>query len=178
MTRLITNEVTMNSGFASLGNTLTLSRIVAAGLISLVMSVIMGAQSPGLSSGAHADSAAVANVVARYHGALSDGDTATALSLLADDAVILESGDIETREEYRAHHLAADIEFARVVPSSRGPVRVVMRGDVAWAVTTSRAQGAHRGRQINSQGAELMVISREHDRWMIRAIHWSSHALP
>lgn len=122
------------------------------------------------------DSAAVIAVVDRYHRALAGGDTAVALSLLANDATILESGDVETRDQYRSQHLPADIQFARAVPSVRGPVRVVLRGDVAWAISTSQARGEYRGRAIDSRGAELMVLTREGSIWKIRAIHWSSHA--
>ncbi|HWO94742.1 MAG TPA: DUF4198 domain-containing protein [Dehalococcoidia bacterium] len=120
------------------------------------------------------DSSEVANVVARYHEALAVGDSATALSLLASDAVVLESGEMETREEYRSHHLPADIQFARAVRSERSPLRVTLRGDVAWVSSTSTAQGQYRGRAVNSAGAELMVLTREADGWRIRAIHWSS----
>jgi ketosteroid isomerase-like protein len=116
-------------------------------------------------------------VVDRYHRALANGDTATAVSLLAGDVLIIESGDVETRDEYRSHHLAADVEFARAVASASGPVRVTLRGDVAWAISTSKTQGVFRGRAIDSQGAELMVVTREQGGWTIRAIHWSSHAV-
>ncbi|MDQ3696808.1 MAG: DUF4198 domain-containing protein [Gemmatimonadota bacterium] len=128
---------------------------------------------PGAQS---ADSAAVVGVVERYHRALADGDSATALALLAPDAVILESGGFETRAEYRSHHLPGDIQFARAIRSDRGPVRVSIRGDIAWASSTSTTQGEFRGRAINSAGAELMVLSREPDGWKIRAIHWSSRS--
>ena len=120
------------------------------------------------------DSAAVGGVIERYHRALADGDSAAALALLAPDAVILESGGLETREEYRSHHLPGDIQFARAVRSERGPVRVAVQGDVAWAVSTSTTQGTYRDRAIDSSGAELMVLSRQPDGWKIRAIHWSS----
>jgi uncharacterized GH25 family protein/ketosteroid isomerase-like protein len=133
--------------------------------------VVLGAPAPPR---AQDDSAAVASVVERYHAALASGDTATAMSLLAAGAVILESGGIESREEYRSHHLLADIEFARAVPRDRGPLRVWTRGDVAWAASTSTSIGAFRDREINSQGAELMVLTREVDGWKIAAIHWSS----
>jgi ketosteroid isomerase-like protein len=123
-----------------------------------------------------ADSTEAAAVVQRYHRALADGDSAAALSLLAGDAIVLESGDLETRDEYRSDHLPADIEFARAVPSVQGPTRVVIRGDVAWASSTSTSRGAYRGRAIDSEGAELMVLTRQQDGWKIRAIHWSSHA--
>lgn len=120
------------------------------------------------------DSAAVVAVIDSYHRALATGDSVAALALLAADAVILESGGVETREEYRGHHLPGDIGFARAVPSKRGAVLVVVRGDAAWASSTSTTQGEYRGRQINSSGAELVVLSRETDGWKIRAIHWSS----
>ena len=120
------------------------------------------------------DSADIAAVVARFHAALAAGDSAAALALLADDVVVLESGGVETRDDYRAHHLPADIEFARAVPSQRAPIRVQVRGDVAWVSGTSVTQGDFRGRQVNSAGAELMVLSREGGSWKIPAIHWSS----
>jgi ketosteroid isomerase-like protein len=120
------------------------------------------------------DSAAVAATVASYHRALASGDSATALSLLADDAVILESGGIETRAEYRSHHLSSDIEFARSVKPVDGPLSVTVRGDVAWTTSTNVAQGRFRGRAVNSSGAELMVLTRIAGSWKIAAIHWSS----
>lgn len=125
---------------------------------------------------AESDSAAVAAVVERYHRALESGDSVGALALLTTDAVILESGGVETREEYRSHHLPADIAFARAVKSVRAPIRVVVRGDVAWATSTSTAQGEFRGRSVNSTGAELMVLTRAIDGWKINAIHWSSRS--
>src|SRR5688500_1855550 len=107
---------------------------------------------------AQTDSAAVAATVASYHRALATGDSATALSLLADDAVILESGGIETRAEYRSHHLSSDIEFARSLKPVEAALNVTVRGDVAWTTSTSVAQGQFRGRAVNSSGAELMVL--------------------
>jgi ketosteroid isomerase-like protein len=120
------------------------------------------------------DSAEVARTVERFHQALAQGDSAAALSLLAPDATILESGGSETVAEYRSHHLPADIEFARAVPGTRSPIRVTGRGDAAWAVSTSITSGAFRGRPVNSSGAELMVLTRTADGWRIAAIHWSS----
>lgn len=65
------------------------------------------------------DSLDAANTVRAYHRALSSGDSLSALALLAADAVILESGGIESREEYRSHHLPADIQAARALPTRR-----------------------------------------------------------
>lgn len=122
------------------------------------------------------DSTAVAATVLRYHAALESGDSLAALALLADDAIVLESGGVESRAEYRSHHLQSDIAFARAVKGVRSPVRVVVRGDAAWASSTSTTQGTYRDRAINSVGAELMVLMRSADGWKIAAIHWSSRA--
>jgi ketosteroid isomerase-like protein len=142
---------------------------LAAALAAVPVSVSAQSRS------AEPDSAAVAAAVNRFHAALAAGDSAAALALLAPDAEVLESGDRETRAEYRAHHLPADIEFARAVRSERGPVRVRVRGDVAWASTTSVTRGRFRGREVDSAGAELMVLVRTPAGWRIAAIHWSSH---
>lgn len=121
-----------------------------------------------------ADSAAVVEAIERFHAALASGDTATAIALLAPDAVILESGGIESRAEYLSHHLEADIKFAKAVSRERGEIRVRVHGAVAWASSTSISRGTIRDREINSQGAELMVLHRTADGWQIEAIHWSS----
>ena len=123
---------------------------------------------------ANGDSAAVVTVVDGYHRALAEGDSSAVLALLADDAVIIESGSIESRQEYRSHHLPADIAFARAVKGTRSPVQVAVRGDVAWTTGTSTTRGSYRGKAVNSSGAELMVLTRAGDSWKISAIHWSS----
>lgn len=83
---------------------------------------------------------------------------------------------METRAEYRSHHLPGDIAFARAVPRERSDIRVHVQGDVAWAMSTSTVRGEFRGRAVDSQGAELMVLRRTGDGWQIAAVHWSSRA--
>lgn len=122
----------------------------------------------------HADSAAVVAAVDSFHAALESGDSAAVLSLLAPDAVILESGGVETRAEYRSHHLAGDIAFARAVKTVRAPLKVFISGTAAWTLGTSSAQGEFNGRQINSTGAETMILTKSGATWKIRSIHWSS----
>ncbi|MBT8336512.1 MAG: nuclear transport factor 2 family protein [Gemmatimonadetes bacterium] len=119
------------------------------------------------------DETAVAAVVAGFHSALNEGRADDALALLADDAVILEGGGQETKAEYASHHLEADIAFATAVDRVRGDLTVVVQGDVAWAMSTSRTTGEVRGREIDSRGGELMVLSRTPDGWIIRSISWS-----
>lgn len=124
--------------------------------------------------GGPADSAAVARVVSGFHDALAAGDSARVLELLAPEARILEGGGVETRSEYAAHHLGADMAFAGAVPRQRGPLSVTVRGDVAWVTSISIAQGTYRDREIDSRVAELAVVSRHGDAWRIEAVHWSS----
>lgn len=126
--------------------------------------------------GAGNDSAAVAAVVAGFHDALTAGDSLAALMLLTDDAVIVESGGVETREQYRAGHLKADIAAALRQAAERSPVAVEVRGDVAWATSTRRSSGTSGGRSVESTSAELMVLVREPAGWRIAAIHWSSRS--
>jgi ketosteroid isomerase-like protein len=129
------------------------------------------------SAGDPAASAEPAAAVAAYYAALSAGDAAAAEALLAPDAIVLESGFVESRAEYLAHHLSADIEFARAVAQTRSGERVIVDGDVAWVSASTRAEGELRGRSVRSAGAELIVLARNADGWRIRAIHWSSHPL-
>lgn len=126
---------------------------------------------------AQSDESAVVQVVDAYHTALASGDSATALSLLADDVTILESGGVEDKARYRSGHLAGDMRFAAAVPRERSDITVTVVGDIAWAWSTSTTQGRMGDRDINSRGAELMVLSRAGNRWQIRAIHWSSRTV-
>lgn len=119
--------------------------------------------------------AEAAATTARFHQLLARGDSAGAARLLAPDAVIQESGDLETRAEYIAHHLGADIQFAKAVPSKRTVVQMRRESDVVWVVARSVSKGTFEGRPVDSQGAELMILTRSGRGWHIRAIHWSSH---
>ena len=151
--------------------------LLIASAMVLASAATSSAQAQRSGNAASADSAAVVSVVDRFHRALAAGDSLGALNLLTLDAVILESGGIETRAEYRSHHLSADIAFARAVARERGPIRARVRGDVAWATSTSTSRGEYRERPVNSAGAELMVLTRMPDGWRISAVHWSSRTV-
>jgi len=140
---------------------------------SLVLGPLLVSE-PLAAQGTASDSLAVVAVVAQFRSALLAGDSTAALRSLANDAVIIEAGSIETRDEYRAHHLPADIAFAQAVPSTVNSLSATLRGDVAWVTSTSVTTGTFQGRAVNSAGAELMVLSRTPQGWQIRAIHWSS----
>src|SRR6185295_14640490 len=83
----------------------------------------------------------VTTVIESFYGAMKTGDKAAAMRVLAPDALFLESGALETRAEYEANHLPADIEFERQVTGKRGPWRVTFQGDTAWAIATTEYEG-------------------------------------
>lgn len=139
--------------------------VIAAGFLSM----------PAASAAQDAETD-VRAVIDSYHRALATGDSTTALALLADDVTILESGGVEDKTHYRSGHLAGDMRFAQAVPRERGPISVQVVGDVAWAWSTNVAEGRIGEREVNTQGAELMVLGRSAEGWLIKAIHWSSRA--
>src|SRR5262245_65699115 len=84
-------------------------------------------------------------VVNAFYGAITAGDNAAAMKLIAADAVFVESGKIETRAEYEMNHLPADIEFESQVKAVRSPARVTFDGrDTAWAISTAEHRSEER----------------------------------
>ena len=140
---------------------------------AMAMPMPMPAASPAATA---SDSADVAALVSRFHRALETGDSVTVVSLLADDATIMEGGAVETVADYRAHHLSADIAFAAATQATRSAQRVTVRGDLAYSTARTVTTGTFRNRAVDTASAELMVASRTGNGWRISAIHWSSRS--
>ncbi|MBA3656828.1 MAG: nuclear transport factor 2 family protein [Gemmatimonadaceae bacterium] len=140
----------------------------------LAVAVVFSLKAVPANAMADHDSTSIVATIDRFHAALGAADSGAIRSLLADDVIVLESGSLETRAEYLSHHLGGDIEFARAVPSLRKLVRVNRSGSTAWVTSTSITTGNFKGRAINSNGTELMVLTKLNGKWKIRAIHWSS----
>ena len=119
--------------------------------------------------------AAVTAVLDKFYGAMKTGDTVTAMSVLAPDALFAEGGRLETRAEYEKNHLPLDIEFEKQVTGKRGPLRITIQDDTAWVIAVTVFEGTFNGGPINIQSAQLAVLTRETGEWQIRSIHWSSH---
>jgi hypothetical protein len=122
------------------------------------------------------DRESITGAVNAFHAALAEGNEGAAVTLLAPDVQILEEGARQSRDEYLHEHLGADIAFAKAVPSKRSAMIVRQEGTTAWTTATTESKGTFMGREINSAGTELMVLSQTPEGWRIRAIHWSSHA--
>lgn len=118
-------------------------------------------------------------VVDLFHQALQAGDSARALSLTHEDLLVLEAGGAErSRDEYAAHHLAADIAFSTGTLRSVQWQQVQVKGDLGWVASLARISGAHEGRPVNQQVAETMLLRREQGEWKIAHIHWSARRVP
>jgi ketosteroid isomerase-like protein len=141
----------------------------------LVAAVMAAVGSPDPARSAESDEAQVKAAAAAFHAALSAGSGVAALRLLAPDAVILEGGELETRQQYQDHHLAVDIRFAQATKTVRTAVSATVSGDVAWVSSVGTTSGTFQGKNISLGGAELMVLTKSPSGWLIRAIHWSSH---
>ena len=116
-------------------------------------------------------------VVDRFHAALDKGDAKAALGLLAEDALIFESGEVErSKAEYRAKHLDADMEFSQAVTERVGKRTVRAAGNLAWVASEGRTSGSFRGRDVDRATTETMVLRRMPAGWRIVHIHWSSAA--
>jgi ketosteroid isomerase-like protein len=117
---------------------------------------------------------AVTATLEAFYAAMKTGDTAAAMQQIAPDAVFVESGRLETRAEYEANHLPADIGFEKQVNGTRGPMQVKIEGDTAWVIATTEYDGTFDARPVNFVSAQLAVLTRGDGNWRIRSIHWSS----
>ncbi len=118
---------------------------------------------------------AAPRLAGQLHAALASGDSARVLELLHEEVRVYESGHAETRAEYRAGHLGADIEFARGTEREVLSERVRSAGDgMALYLAEYRTTGTFRGEQVDSRGTETLVVERGSDGWRIVHIHWSS----
>lgn len=125
-------------------------------------------------TGARAQAPSPESVVSAFHEALRNGNAEVVKQLLAPDAIVVEGGQVESREQYLSHHLAADIEFAKAVQSKPLSSQTTLNGATAWVSSTSTSEGQLRGRAVKLRGAELVVLTQSASSWVIRAVHWSS----
>ena len=146
-------------------------------LLALSQPPLLAREPPTRSAALPPSARAAAAAVDAFHAALKRGDARAAAAVLAEDALIFESGEAEhSKAEYAAHHLPADAEFSRGVSS------VVTRrsgrsdGNLAWIASEGRTTGTYQGRVIDSLSTETMILRRVGRSWKIIHIHWSSRS--
>ena len=120
------------------------------------------------------EEAAVRTALESFYAAMKAGDTAAAMALIAPDALFLEGGRLETREQYQKNHLPADIGFEKQVSGKRGPLTITVNGDTAWVIATTDYDGTFEGAPVSFTSAQLAVLTRASGAWLIRSVHWSS----
>jgi ketosteroid isomerase-like protein len=145
-------------------------RLFAAGAIGLCLAFAQ----PAFAQAGPDEIAAVKAAANALQDALKAGDRASVRKLLAADAIVLESGHEETVDEYFRHHLGADIEFAKAVPSRLVSMEARVSGQTAWVWSTRVAEGQFRNQAVKLANTELMVLTRKAEGWEVQAIHWSS----
>ena len=123
------------------------------------------------------DEADVTAALDTFYGAMKSGDAAQAMSMIAQDAQFVETGRLETREEYEKNHLPLDIDFEKQVSGKRGPLRIRINGDTAWVIASTEFVGTFDGRDLAFVSRQLAVLTREDAGWRIQSIHWSSMPL-
>ena len=150
-----------------------------AGLAALLtVSAPLSAHEPAATAAHRSELPAAAREAAAavdaFHAALRRGDTKAA-ALLAEDALIFESGGVErSKAQYSAHHLPADAEFSRTVTSAVTRRSGDSDGPTAWVATEGRTAGTYKGKPVDLLTTETMILRRLGGTWKIVHIHWSS----
>jgi ketosteroid isomerase-like protein len=143
--------------------------------LPIVLGLFVSACTPAPPAPTDAD---IAKVVEAFYGGMKAGDKAAVMATLAPDALFVEAGKLETRAEYEANHLPADIEFENQVTGQRSPMKITFHNDnTAWMVATTEYHGTFNGNPVNFASAQLMVLTRDTSDWLIRSAHWSSRRL-
>ena len=118
-------------------------------------------------------------VVDAFSAALGSLDVTKAGALLADDALVLESGHAErSRAEYLAAHAGADAIFLQQATIRRLHRLARCAGNLAWVATESEISTPGDGKPVVLRSTETMVLRRTAKGWRIVHIHWSSARTP
>lgn len=120
------------------------------------------------------DSVAAVAAVEQFHAALDAADSARAVSLLASDVLIVESGSIQTRAEYLGGHLGSDMKASQGAKGERTILKVTVIGDMAYVVAKTVNPPSGAPGNTGSEMAELMVVAKTATGWVIKTVHWSS----
>jgi ketosteroid isomerase-like protein len=152
-------------------------KIPAAALGTVLLAVLAGCTAgagsrPTGAAPVVTDPRAVAET---FNRALAAGDGDAVRSLLVPGVLIFESGGAETSAlEYAGHHLPADMAFMASV--KREQISQASGGDDsnAWVATRSRLSGSFKGKDLDLDSTETLVMSKTDAGWRIVHVHWSS----
>lgn len=118
--------------------------------------------------------AAVA-VVEQFSAALRTADFTRLGELLAEDALIFESGGVErSREAYLGHHAISDAQFLKAAHVQVKQRVARVDGLYAWVGTESELHVTDDGKALTVFSTETMLLKKTGADWRIVHIHWSS----
>lgn len=116
-----------------------------------------------------------AKTVKRFHHALRTSDKVTARQLLADDVHIFEGGSVErSADEYAQHHMLSDMKYLAAIKSQTLEHNVKVMGNSAVSMSRSKTTGTYKGKVVNYEGMETIVLEKQQGEWKIVRIHWSN----
>ena len=114
-------------------------------------------------------------VVAQFHKAIKRANRKKARYLLDDNVLIFEGGKVEkSADEYSNHHMLSDMKYAAKLHTEVLEHKVTIVGDMAYSVSRTKSTGQSKGRFINKEGMESMVLLKKGGKWKISHIHWSN----
>lgn len=110
-----------------------------------------------------------------FNRAFAMGDAGTVRALLQQDVLIYESGGAETSAaEYADHHMPADMAFLSNLKRKQLSQESGGEGVMAWVATRSRLSGPFKGKDMDLDSTETLVMTKTEAGWRIAHIHWSS----
>lgn len=150
-------------------------RPILASLTLVFASALMeahGASSAAVRADTPKDAVGTADA---FSDSIATGDVAKVRTLLLPEVLIYESGEMETSaEDYAGHHLPADIAF--MAGMKREILSRISGGDGAasWVATKSRLRGQYKGKPVDLDSTETLILTFTEAGWRIAHIHWSS----
>ena len=154
--------------------------LIAISLVTLAMSTDSLAHSNENSkprvypanSGAETDAG---KIITQFHKAIKKGYQKKARSLLDDNVVIFEGGKVErSADDYANHHMISDMQYLAKINTEVLEHSVKVVGDTAYSMSRTKSTGQVKGKYINSEGMESMVLLKKEGKWKITHIHWSN----
>ena len=113
-------------------------------------------------------------VVMQFHQAIQGGDKSKARGFLADDVIIYEGGRVErSADDYANHHMLADMKYLAQLEVEILEHEVREVGQTAFSMSRTKLTGEFKGKEVNSEGMESMVLLKKDGKWKIAHIHWS-----
>lgn len=120
------------------------------------------------------DSDEISMFMGSFYESLAAGDSSAVASMLAEDVLIAEGGNVQTRLEYLSGHFHGDAAFLGAMERESLSFSARLSGETATVVSTSRLSGMRGEREIDMISVETAVLVRIGDSWQISSIHWSS----